>query len=167
MRLQQMKFQRVLKKNIKTFWENLVLNEYIKNTECYYSDIYETLFNVVFNSGIIPESWLIGNIKPIYNNKDDKMNPKNFRPITILSCLSKLFTAVLSERLTKLFDAFLLLNENQFGFRREYSAIDNLFIHSLKFRNFKRKKCLCLYWLQRPSILCIGMLSGVSYYWII
>jgi hypothetical protein len=80
-------------KNNKAFGEDLVLNEYIKNTEFYYSDTYETLFNVVFNSGIIPESWLIGNIKPIYKNKGDKMNPKNFRPITILSCLSKLFTA--------------------------------------------------------------------------
>ena len=81
-------------KNNKAFGEDLVLNEYIKNTEFYYSDTYETLFNVVFNSGIIPEGWLIGNIKPIYKNKGDKMNPlKNFRPITILSCLSKLFAA--------------------------------------------------------------------------
>ena len=80
-------------KNNKAFGEDLVLNEYIKNTEFYYSDTYETLFNVVFNSGIIPESWLIGNIKPLYKNKGDKMNPKNFRPITILSCLSKLFAA--------------------------------------------------------------------------
>ena len=43
----------------------------------------------------------MGNIKPIYKNKGDKMDPKNYRPITILSCLEKHFTAVLSERLTK------------------------------------------------------------------
>ena len=66
-------------------------------------------------------------------NKGNQINPKNFRPINILSCLSKLFTAVLSERLTNFSDAFLLLNENQCGFRRGYSAIDNLFIHPLKF----------------------------------
>ena len=60
------------------------------------------------------------------------MNPKNFRPITILSCLDKLFTAILSERLTKLSNAFLLFNENQCGFRKGYSTIDNLcIIHSL------------------------------------
>jgi hypothetical protein len=46
----------------------------------------------------------MGNIKPIYKNKGDKMDPKNYRPITILSCLGKLFTTVLSERLTKYSD---------------------------------------------------------------
>ena len=85
--------------------------------------------------------------KPIYKNKGDKMNPKNFRPITILSCLSKLFTAVLSERLTKFSDAFLLLNENQCGFRKGYSTIYNLFIiHSLfEILKFKKKKMFCAF----------------------
>ena len=55
----------VYKKNNKAFGEDLILIEYIKNTEFYYLDIYEILFNVVCNSGIIPESWLIGNIKHI------------------------------------------------------------------------------------------------------
>jgi len=94
--------------------------------------VYDKLCTVVFNSGIITESWLIANIKPTYKNKGDKMDRKNFRPITILSCSGKLFTGVLSERLNKLSDAFLLLNENQCGPRREYFTIDNLLIiHSL------------------------------------
>ena len=38
-------------------------------------------------------------IKPIYKNKGDPMNPENYRPITLVSCLGKLFTAVLNERL--------------------------------------------------------------------
>jgi site-specific DNA-cytosine methylase len=48
-------------------------------------------------------------IKPIYKNKGDQMDPKNYKPITILSCLGKLFTAVLSERLTKYSDDFLFV----------------------------------------------------------
>jgi hypothetical protein len=49
----------------------------------------------------------MGYIKPIYKNKGDKMDPKKYRPITILSCFGKLFTAVLSERLTKYSDDFV------------------------------------------------------------
>jgi hypothetical protein len=44
----------------------------------------------------------------IYKNKGDKMDTKNYMPITILSCLEKHFTAVLSERLTKYSDDFFL-----------------------------------------------------------
>ena len=79
-------------------------------------------------------------IKPIYKNKGDKMDPKNYRPITILSCLGKLFTAVLSERLTKYFDDFFILNENQCGFRKGYSTLDNLFVLFNFFEILKNKK---------------------------
>ena len=53
------------------------------------------MFNCIFSSGIVPDSWLLGNIKPIYKNKGDPLNPKHFRPITILSCFGKLFTSIL------------------------------------------------------------------------
>jgi hypothetical protein len=51
--------------------------------------IYEQLFNIIFETGIVPDNWLMGYIKPIYKNKGDKMDPKKYRPITILSCLPK------------------------------------------------------------------------------
>jgi len=35
----------------------------------------KTITNI-FSSGIVPDSWLLGNIKPIYINKDDPLNPK-------------------------------------------------------------------------------------------
>ena len=57
---------------------------------------YTAFFNLVFDYGIIPESWLEGIIRPIYKNNGDTNNPENYRPITILSCFGKLFTAVLN-----------------------------------------------------------------------
>jgi hypothetical protein len=75
----------------------------------------------------IPESWVVGNIIPIYKNKGDSNDPKNFRPITLVSCLGKLFTAILSERLSKYSDDFFVMHGNQCGFRQDYCTVDNLF----------------------------------------
>jgi hypothetical protein len=48
--------------------------------------IFVKLFNIVFESGIIPDLWSVGIICPIYKNKGDAANPDNYRGITILSC---------------------------------------------------------------------------------
>jgi hypothetical protein len=42
----------------------------------------------------MPSSWLIGMVKPIYKNKGHTFDPKNYRPITIVSCLGKRFVNV-------------------------------------------------------------------------
>ena len=88
--------------------------------------LYVDLFNLIFNSGIIPDTWLAGNIVPVYRNKGTKTYPKNFRPITILSCFDKLFTSVMNNRLKTFSDEFLLLNENPTGFRKKYTMLDNI-----------------------------------------
>ena len=66
--------------------------------------VYIKLFNLIFEYGLVPESWSVGTIKPIYKNKGDPKMPENYRPITILSCLGKLFTAIINKRLNKYAD---------------------------------------------------------------
>ncbi len=111
------------------------------------SDIYVKLFNVIFDSGIIPEQWLLGNIIPVYKNKGSKIDPKFFRPITIISCFGKLFTSILNTRLNDFSDDFCLICENQGGFRKGYSTNDNLFIlHTLvNIMKCKKKKLFCAF----------------------
>ena len=73
-----------------------ILNEHLKSSKHVMLPVYVKLFNLIFDTGIVPESWLIGNIIPIYKNKGNIENPENDRPITLLSCLGKLFTAIIN-----------------------------------------------------------------------
>jgi hypothetical protein len=98
------------------------------------------LFNLIFDKGLIPEQWLYGDIIPIFKNKGDKSDPKNYRPITIVSCFGKLFTSVLNNRLNKFSDQYHVILENQGGFRKGYSTNDNLFIFHILIHNMKKKK---------------------------
>ena len=113
--------------------------------------IFCNLFNIVFDSGIIPATWTEGIICPIYKNKGDAGNPDNYRGITILSCFGKLFTAVLNHRLNNYLENMNLLCEEQAGFRKGYSTIDHIF----------NLKCLVDLYLHRKKtpFLCFYRLS--------
>lgn len=104
-----------------------IVNEYITSTKHFMLPIYTSLFNIILDSGNIPSDWTRGIIIPIYKNKGSKRDPANYRPITLLSCLGKLFTSILNKRLYKYLDENNLLSETQSGFRKEYSTIDNIF----------------------------------------
>ena len=83
---------------------------------------------------------MIGTIKPIYKNKGDIYEPKNYRPITIVSCLGKLFTSILNTRLNNFSEEYRLIKENQFGIRQNYLTIDNIFTPFSFFQIIKLKK---------------------------
>ena len=82
--------------------EDCILNEMIKAFSENHKIFLTQTFNVVLLSGHIPNEWATGVIKPIYKNKGDIDDPDNYRGITLLSCLGKLFTSVINERLTVL-----------------------------------------------------------------
>ena len=83
-----------------------ILNEHIKSTLSSLLPIYLKLFNIIFDNGIFPESWVLGNIIPTYKNKGKAQNPENYRPIALISCVGKLFTRIISNRLTKYADKY-------------------------------------------------------------
>ena len=115
-----------LKQN-KSAGSDNIKNEHIKSTSCQMIPVYTKLFNLVFDSAIIPESWSVGVIKPIYK-KGDPCLPQNYRPITILSCLGKLFTSVINNRLKKYDEMSNVIEPCQAGFRKNHSTADNIFI---------------------------------------
>ena len=134
-------------KNNKSPGEDLIINEYIASTLDIMIDVYVYLFNFVFDTGILPEAWLIGNIIPVFKNKGNKFDAKNYKPITLLSCLGKVFTSILNNRLNDYLDTFSLLNENQAGFRQGYSTVDHIYSLYMLFQllNVKKKKLFCVF----------------------
>ena len=64
------------------------INEFLKNFADFMSPIYISLFNIILDTGILPDSWLKGLIGPIYKRKSNPSGPENIRLIIILSCFS-------------------------------------------------------------------------------
>ena len=114
-------------KNNKACGYDKILNEYIKCSANLMSDIYVSLFNLILNTGVVPDDWVTGIIKPIFKNRGSKQNVDNYRGITLLSCLGKLFTYILNERLKVFLELNNILCEEQAGFRQNYSTSDHLF----------------------------------------
>ena len=53
------------------------------------------LCNVILASGVVPEQWSIGVIKPIYKASGGDTDPSIYRGITLLSCLGIFFPILL------------------------------------------------------------------------
>ena len=119
-------------KNNKASGIDLIVNEHLKALSHIISPILENLFNLVLDTGLVPECWTLGMIKPIYKNKGSERDPSNYRPITLISCVGKLFTAILNNRIQTYVEDEGLLNRCQSGFRKGQSTIDNIFVlHNL------------------------------------
>ena len=85
------------------------------------------LFNKILIVGYFPEVWSEGYIVPIHKKgKLDDVN--NFRGITLLSTLGKLFTRILNNRLTKWAEEYAIYIEAQAGFRANMSTTDNIYV---------------------------------------
>ena len=87
--------------------------------------IYEPLtklFNKSLNTATFPKSWKVANITPIFKNKGSASNPANYRPISILPCLSKILEKIVFRRIYQHVTAQNLLSDKQSGYRPHHST---------------------------------------------
>ena len=115
-----------LKKN-KSPGIDSILNEFIKNCPESLINVIVLLFNMVLETGIVPSDWTVGIIKVLYKNKGDINDINNYRGITLLSCIGKLFTSVINARLYNYLTNANLLGNEQVGFRPKHSTLDHIF----------------------------------------
>ncbi len=90
-------------------------------------DILRKIFNSILNNPRIIEKWSISMINPLHKS-GSKMDPDNYRGISLLSCFSKFFSSVLNLRLTKYALDRGIFSGSQLGFMAGCRTADALFI---------------------------------------
>ena len=87
----------------------------------------ELLFNTILTNGEYPSRWATGIIHPVHK-KGDHGVPDNYRKITVMPCIWKLFESILNNRLSFKNE---VCNDNdpyQAGFKTNSRTTDNIFI---------------------------------------
>ena len=79
------------------------------------------IFNLSIKTGIYPSNLKIAKVIPIFK-KGDQTSINNYRPISILSPINKIFEKVLYARLIKYIDKSNILYKFQYGFRKKHST---------------------------------------------
>ena len=74
-----------------------ILNEFIVNSTHEMKSLILSIFNSILSLEYFPSCWALGSIVPVYKS-GDREDVNNYRGITILSCLGKLFTRILNDR---------------------------------------------------------------------
>ena len=122
-------------------------NEFLKNCPKNVLKLVVALFNIVLHTGRVPTQWCIGIIVPLYKNKGSHDDPNNYRGITLLSCLGKLFTNIINNRLAQYLEDTSILGEEQAGFRAGYSTFDHMFaLHCLvDIYRYHNKRVFCAF----------------------
>jgi len=124
-----------------------IKNEHMKHSVEVLMPLYLFILNKALDKGTIPDEWGTGLIVPIFKKKGDITDPSNYRGITLLSCLGKLFTSIINSRLTQFIEDNKILNENQAGFRKGYSTVDQIFVLKslIDIMCYKKKDILCIH----------------------
>lgn len=86
------------------------------------SHILSEIINLSFSSGVYPTKLKTANVIPIFKNKGSPLDVQNFRPISLLSNIDKVFQKLMHKRLTKFLEASKIIYPSQFGFRSKHST---------------------------------------------
>ena len=82
------------------------------------------IINKLWRFSHFPEEWKLALIIPIFKEGKDPQLPESYRPISLLSCLSKLMEHMVCSRLMYVVESRHLLRDSQFGFRIRKSTVD-------------------------------------------
>ena len=74
------------------------------------------IINQSLNTGVFPSKLKIAKVIPVYK-KGNKILLENYRPISLLPSLSKIYEKIVFNQLYSYFDSNNLLNSKQYGFR--------------------------------------------------
>ena len=131
------------------------------------------MFTVIYSRGYFPKSGSLGDMS--LHKKGNKDNVQNYRGITVLNVLGKLFTRILDIRLATWTENYGVDIEAYAGFRQHMCTGDNIFVlknlisHALNSGRRKPKTLTLMYQTVNkgaPSYLTHLLLCRVVFTWL-
>ena len=85
------------------------------------SDPLSHLVNLCFSSGVFPHELKVATVTPIFKS-GNKENPGNYRPISVISPISKIIERCMYQQISDFLKNFNVLSQAQYGFRTGHST---------------------------------------------
>jgi hypothetical protein len=104
-----------------------ISNDFYKYLSDYLLQPLTVLFNYIWEKGVYQNKWSEGIIQPLHK-KGSYSEPDNYRKLTLMACMGKIFEAILNKRLVFQSEATDIVDPNQFGFSKGCRTSDNVFI---------------------------------------
>ncbi|CAK1597415.1 unnamed protein product [Parnassius mnemosyne] len=119
--------------------------EMLRAGEGVVADLLYTLFNLCWELKRVPGDWCKAVIVPIYKGKGSQQDCRNYRGISLLSIVGKLYAKVLIERVMKETDGKIW--DVQAGFRKGMGCTDQVFSTRMIAEKFlaKNQKVFCAF----------------------
>ena len=121
-----------------------IVNEIIKYGGEQVHVVIWQLVSTCFETEKIPKDWMDGIVFPIYKEGDGR-DPNNYRGISLLCILGKIYTAVLHVRLSRWCEVNGVIAEEQGGFRPGRGCVDQLYVLINILRNRVGSKTYCCF----------------------
>ena len=71
----------------------------LKNCEPELSYILAELFNKCLKESCFPDCWRVSSVVPVFKNVRERSTAKNYRPVSLLSVVSKVFEKLVNNRI--------------------------------------------------------------------
>ena len=94
----------------------------LKNCEPELSYILAKLFNKCLKESCFPDCWKVSSVVPVFKNVGERSTAKNYRPVSLLSVVSKVFEKLVNNRIVD--------HLEKYGFRSSRSTADLLTVVS-------------------------------------
>ncbi len=115
------------------------------------------LFQLLMSKHYMPKQWKLAHVIPCYKKKD-KHDPNNYRPVSLLSIISKVMEGLINKALWKHINKHQLISDKQFGFRAGHSTADALTYVSQNLHDTKDKR-------QESRLICLDISRAFDRVW--
>ena len=94
------------------------------------SYILAELFHKCLMESCFPDCWKVSSVVPVFKNVGERSTAKNYRSVSLLSVVSKVFEKLVNNRIVDHLEKCGLFSDFQYGFRSSQSTADLLTVVS-------------------------------------